>query len=169
MSTPEDRTPATDAAQEAARLDRAALVRHVRAWLEFRLLESSLRELANETGIAKSTIDKFARGDSIPEKTWPKLRYWYAQDRQARRASLHDPESMALLFLATLENIPGRYRAWAIRSTVDHLRALHREAKAPEPEWLDVLLEWSEKGAAFPQRPEPATPKPRRGKRRRGL
>ena len=170
MSTPEENTPAALEESAEAKLSRAALVERVRAWVEVRLQETSLRDLADETGIAKSTIDKFVRGNTVPDnRTWPKLRLWYLQDRQARRASMHDPESMALLFLTTLENIPARARTSAIRSMVDYLRMLHREASAPEPEWLDVLLRWSEEGAAIPQRPEPEAPKPRRGGRRRGL
>ena len=170
MSAPEEATPPGVEESPEAALGRAALVERVRAWVEVRLQQASLRELANEIGIAKSTIDKFVTGETTdPDKTWPNLRHWYLQDRQLRRASMHDPESMALLFLTTLENVPGRYRTWAIRSTVDHLRALHREAHAPEPEWLDLLLAWSEKGAEIPERPEPAEPTPRRGRRRRVL
>jgi AcrR family transcriptional regulator len=122
----------------------------VRAWVELRLAETSLRDLADEVGVAKSSIDKFVKGESLPQKNWPKLRFWFLRDRRTRKASLQEPADMALLVLETLRNVPAARRREAIVRTLEHFEALHRETRAPRPEWLDALRELADAEGVVP-------------------
>lgn len=122
----------------------------MRAWVEIRLVETSLRDLALEVGVAKSSVDKFVKGESLPHKNWPKLRFWFLRDRLARKASLQEPAEMALLVLETLQNVPAARRREAILRTVEHFEALHRESHAPRPEWLDALRSLAEADGVVP-------------------
>lgn len=148
-------------------LDHRTLVDLVRGWLEFRLIEGNYRDLERETGVSKSSLSKYAAGDAVPAKNWTKLRMWYLEDQQARRRSLHDPQSMALLVLATLEYIPMQRRREAILQTAGHFQHLHEEANAPLPEWIGVLRAWAEAGAGIPERPPAPVSRKKPGRPRR--
>lgn len=148
-------------------LDHRALIEHVRHWVEFRLAETSLRDLAEEMGIAKSSIDKFVKGESLPNKNWPKLRFWFLKDRRVRNASLQSPSEMALLLLESLQNVPASRRREAIIRTVEHYDAVHREASAPRPEWLDALRDLAEQDGIVPPPVPPPPPPKKRGRKRK--
>jgi hypothetical protein len=135
--------------------------------VEFRLADTSLRDLADEMGIAKSSIDKFVKGESLPNKNWPKLRFWFLRDRRARNASLQDPSEMALLILESLANVPAAKRREAIERTVEHFDVLHREAHAPRPEWLDALHGLADQDGIVPPPVPPPPPPKKRGRKRK--
>lgn len=137
----------------------------VRAWVEFRLVETSLRDLAEEVGVAKSSVDKFVKGESLPGKNWPKLRYWFLRDRRARSATLQDAGEMALLVLEALQNVPTARRRDAIVRTVEHFEAVHRDTFAPRPAWIEALHGLADTHAEIAP-PEPPARK-RRGRGRR--
>ena len=147
------------------KLDHATLVEVVRAWAEFRLnIKGSLRDLAEEADVSKSAVDNFVKGDS-PEKIWPKLRAWFLRDRRTRYGSLQQPEVMALLVLESLAAIPAARRTEALVKLLDAFEAIHRDAYAPLPEWLDQLRSLAERdGAVFPPPAPVEYPRVRRPK-----
>lgn len=157
--------PAHEADYES--LDHRTLIEIVRGWVEFRLADTSLRDLADEMGIAKSSIDKFVKGESLPNKNWPKLRFWFLKDRRSRRASLQDPAETALLFLELIANIPAAKRREAIERTMEHYEAIHQAAHAPRPEWLDELRDLAERDGIVPPPVPPPPPPRKRGRRRK--
>jgi hypothetical protein len=138
------------ASSHAEPVDHDALVESVRSWALFRLKETSLRDLEQESSVAKSSIDKFVKRQALPSKIWPKLRLWFLRDRRARYASLQEPEEMALLMMESLANLPDDRRAEAIASTAEHYEALHRRAHAPTPEWIAALRGLAREGAMPP-------------------
>jgi hypothetical protein len=151
------------------RLDHDTLVEYVRAWALFRLKATgaSLRELEEETDVAKSSIDKFVKRQALPSKIWPKLRVWFLKDRHARYASLQDSGEMALLILESLANLPGDQLAAALLRTADHYEELHRQARAPLPEWIEGLRSLARDGLPGPTAAAPEYPVPRRRGRKK--
>jgi hypothetical protein len=144
-------------------------VGRVRSWVEFRLTTDSLRDLAGEIGVGKSSVDNFRYEVGDPEKVWEKMRGWYLRDRRARYASLQDPEDIALLLLETLVGIPYARRAEVLLRTGQHYEEMFRLTDAPRPEWIDKVREMAEREI---QRPgstssvEYPLPKPRPGKKK---
>jgi hypothetical protein len=162
---PSQPPPPADAAPE--KLDHDTLVEYVRSWTVFRLKETSLRDLETETSVAKSSIDKFVKRQALPSKIWPKLRQWYLTDRRARGASLQDPADMALLMLESLVNVPDDRVAEALLRTADYYEELHRQLRAPMPDWIDSLRRMAREGMAATQGTNADYPVPKRRGRKK--
>ncbi len=148
------------------------MLERVRAWVLYRLRETSLRKLAGETKISKSSIEKFSKGLALPQKNWPKLRLWYLKDRRARYG-LEESADMVLLVIETLSAIPEEERPDAIRKTAAHFEEIHRKAYSPRPEWVDALLQYADELEKEQGQPRPKkeatyeTPKKRAASRRK--
>jgi hypothetical protein len=150
------------------RLDHDTLVEYVRSWAIFRLRKTSLRDLEEESSVAKSSIDKFVKRQALPNKIWPKLRLWFLNDRRSRFASLQDPADMVLLMLESLANLPDDQLGDALLRTADHYEALHRQAHAPTPEWIDAVRTMVREGGLATRDNTPAEyPAPRRRGRKK--
>jgi hypothetical protein len=134
---PDESSPPPQPAPE--KLDHDTLVEYVRTWALFRLKGTSLRDLEDETSVAKSSIDKFVKRQALPSKIWPKLRLWFLKDRRERFASLQEPGEMALLMLESLANLPDEQLGEALLRTADHYEELHRQTHAPMPEWIEAI------------------------------
>ncbi|HET6762279.1 MAG TPA: hypothetical protein VFH27_01375, partial [Longimicrobiaceae bacterium] len=158
--------PAPEMAPE--RLDHDTLVEYVRSWAIFRLKHTSLRDLEEESSVAKSSIDKFVKRQALPNKIWPKLRLWFLNDRRSRFASLQDPADMVLLMLESVANLPDDRLGDALLRTADHYEELHRQAHAPTPEWIGAVRTMVREGG-LPARDTTPTeyPLPRRRGRKR--
>lgn len=128
----------TGAPSAHARLERVSLQAAV-AWLEVRRRTTPARQLAEEIGIGKSSVDKVLKEGAVPRKNAPKMIRWFLRDRQARYGSLHDPADVAALVSELLAHIPATARSAALRRLADFLEALHRDTGAPRPGWLDAL------------------------------
>jgi hypothetical protein len=128
-------------------VEQAAVV----AFIAARNLRTSLRAIAAEIGISKSSVDalvtSFHERREMPgprKKTWAKLRQWYLREKYAEEGTLQDPVDMSILLHELLATIPEGRRHEALTRTVAHFRDLYDAAKTPRPAWLQTLIEGDE-------------------------
>lgn len=115
----------------------------VRAWIEVRLSDgATYRSLGEEIQVGKSSVEKFVKRQAFPGRNWHKLKTWYVRQLRARYGEVQqDPSEMARLMLDTLAELPSAERAAAARRMAEFYEALHREIKAPVPDWIGALLD----------------------------
>lgn len=100
---------------------------------------SSIRSVAQEVGLGRSTLHKFILGRTSPQ---PRVRrllgLWYLQKvEQAHDMDVARPYAAALEIL--LSEIPHERRRAAEQGVLEVLTQVHTPAGEPPPRWLDLL------------------------------
>ncbi len=149
MNTPNDRQNGQSGKDEPERgpLDERIQVAAVRALLAQHRARKSLRKLADEVGVSKSTIDDLVkdfhnqsvREPKQPFGTWPKLRLWYLKTRQEAGTLGDFPEDMAMLFQEAVAHLPEPEQEEALRRLIATLGEIDDTNKVPHPAWLQQL------------------------------
>ena len=137
--------------------------RAARAWLVVRHRDTTYRDLAEEVGISKSSVELIVNEGKEPKGNLPKLIHWYLKDRRARYGDVPDDEYMEVAVLESLRNLPAAARPAALRRIVADYEELHDAQQAPRPDWLRRLRERvdrDEGGDAPPPASYPVGPRP---------
>lgn len=119
----------------------------IAAFLAWRRKRQSLRELAREIGISKSSVDDLVKAYNEvrelpqPYGNWPKLKDWYLKNKHQETGQLQDPADMAMLFLEIIADLPEAARRRQLEKLVAYVGARYDEEKAPHPAWLRRLEE----------------------------
>lgn len=100
---------------------------------------TSIRSVADEVGLGRSTLHKFILGRTNPQ---PRVRrllgLWYLQKvEQAHDIDVARPYAAALQIL--LSEIPQERRHAAEQEVLHALAQTHSESGAGEPRWLELL------------------------------
>ena len=100
---------------------------------------SSIRAVADEVGLGRSTLHKFILGRTNPQ---PRVRrllgLWYLQKvEQAHDIDIARPYAAALQIL--LSDIPQERRSTAEHEVLDALAQTHSQSGALQPRWLELL------------------------------
>lgn len=138
-----------------------------RGWLIVRHNDTPYRDLADEIGISKSSVEKLVNEDRAPKGNLSKLVRWYLKDRRARYGAVPDDEYMEVAVLDSLRNLAETDRPEALRQTVEHYERLHDSRRAPRPEWLVRLRAVVDRGPGGDP-PAPAVEYPVRPRARKG-
>ena len=137
-------------------LDEQALVARVAAFLAERNRHQSLRVLAEEIDVSKSTVDALVQAHHRlrpmpePHKTWPRLRNWYLQEKLVTAGGLRDPVDMALVTQEILADVPEANLRPATVDLLASIGEIHDRYGAPRPSWLRRL---ADPGASEPSLP----------------
>lgn len=138
-----------------------------RGWLIVHHNDTPYRDLADEIGISKSSVEKLVNEDRAPKGNLSKLVRWYLKDRRARYGAVPDDEYMEVAVLESLRNLAEGARPEALRRIVEEYERLHDEQRAPHPGWLVRLRGLVDRGlAGDPPSPTvqyPVRPRPRKG------
>ncbi|MFL5386473.1 MAG: helix-turn-helix domain-containing protein [Longimicrobiaceae bacterium] len=106
----------------------------------------SLRDLAREIGVSKSTIDSLVQAhDRLrpmpqPHVTWPRLRKWYMDARPPAEGGTEEPDDMALVAGQLLADIPAAVRPAATGELLGLVGVVYDQFDSPRPDWLRRLL-----------------------------
>ena len=117
----------------------------------------SLRDLADEIGISKSTVDGLVkahnrrRGLPRPHKTRDKLIKWYLRVKPMDEGGLQHPVDMAIVAHEMLSAVPEADRPAAIADLVASLDDIYRRYGTGRPAWLAELV----RAAGPPTSPAP--------------
>lgn len=100
---------------------------------------SSIRGVADEVGLGRSTLHKFILGRTTPQ---PRVRrllgLWYLEKvEQAHDIDVARPYAAALEIL--LSEIPHERRGAAEQDVLEMLARVHTPAGEPPPRWLELL------------------------------
>jgi hypothetical protein len=100
---------------------------------------TSIRSVADEVGLGRSTLHKFILGRTNPQ---PRVRrllgLWYLEKiEKAHDIDVARPYAAALTIL--LSEIPPERRRAAEHEVLDTLAQTHSQSGAPEPRWLELL------------------------------
>ena len=119
----------------------------VAAFLAKRNRQKSLRKLAREIGVSKSSVEEMVtaynqvRELPQPSKNWPKLRAWYLKAKHEEAGQLDDPADMAMLILEVIADMPEAAHRRSLQRLVDFVGQMYDDEKAPHPPWLERLEE----------------------------
>jgi hypothetical protein len=106
----------------------------------------SLRDLAREIGVSKSTIDGLVQAHNRhrpmpqPHVTWARLRKWYVDARPPAEGGTEEPADMALVAGQLLGDIPAAVRPDATSELLGLVGVVYDEFDTPRPDWLRRLL-----------------------------
>ncbi|HEX2211514.1 MAG TPA: hypothetical protein VHG93_27760 [Longimicrobium sp.] len=100
---------------------------------------TSIRSVADEVGLGRSTLHKFILGRTNPQ---PRVRrllgLWYLQKvEQAHDIDVARPYAAALQIL--LSEIPQERRRGAQQEVLEALAQTHSQSGAEQPRWLELL------------------------------
>lgn len=100
---------------------------------------TSIRSVADEVGLGRSTLHKFILGRTNPQ---PRVRrllgLWYLQKvEQAHDIDVARPYAAALQIL--LSEIPQERRQAAEQGVLEALAETHVQSGAAQPRWLELL------------------------------
>jgi len=118
----------------------------------------SLRDLAKDIGISKSTVDGLVRAHNrlrdmpSPHKTRGKLTKWYLRAKLMDEGGLQHPVDMAIVAHEMLSAVPEADRPAAIADLVASLDDIYRRYGTGRPAWLAELV----RAAGAPSSPPPA-------------
>ncbi|HYJ80489.1 MAG TPA: hypothetical protein VEW03_12830 [Longimicrobiaceae bacterium] len=119
----------------------------VAAFLAYRSKRTSLRKLAREIGVSKSSVEEMVtaynqvRELPQPSKNLPKLRAWYLKTKREEAGQLDDPADMAMLMLEVIADMPEAAQRRSLQRLVDFVGQMYDDEKAPHPPWLERLEE----------------------------
>jgi hypothetical protein len=120
----------------------------IRAFLAERRKHTSLRKLADEIGISKTSVDdlvkdfhrSFVREPKKPYGNRQKLRDWYLVNKYREAGMLRDlPVDMAILFQEAVADLPEPDRGESLERLVQVLGDIFDRKKVPHPAWLKRL------------------------------
>ena len=117
--------------------DRSAVpVEVLRRAVRERVAESSIRSVAEQTGMSATGLWRFLRGTEPYEKTHRRLQRWYVVQQAAVTTTAEVDVTAARAAIALLaRHVPGRRRAAYVRRLLDALA----DPALPEPAWLTAL------------------------------
>ena len=107
----------------------------------------SLRNLAKEIGVSKSTVDSLVQAHHgkrpmpQPHTTSDRLRTWYLRERLASAAGPQEPVDMALMVDQMLGDIPAADRPVAIADLLALVGEIHDRCETARPAWLVRLAQ----------------------------
>lgn len=117
---------------------RAVPIDTLREFARDRAEMSSVRQVASDVGLGRTTLHNFISEDTTPH---PRVRrllaLWYLREQQ-KEANPATPAASAVEIL--LNGIPPEQRKEARAALVETLAAIHKAAGAP-PQWLNDLRE----------------------------
>jgi hypothetical protein len=122
----------------------------------------SLRSLAKEIGVSKSTVDSLVQahdgGRRMPQPhiTSDRLRKWYLRERLASADGLREPVDIALMADQMLGDIPAADRPAAIADLLALVGEIYDRRETARPAWL-VRLVQPDDTAEPPTPPAPAS------------
>ena len=128
-------------------LDEQALVARVAAFLAERNRHQSLRVLAEEIEVSKSTVDALVQAHNRlrpmpePHKTWPRLRNWYLREKLVTAGGLRESVDMALVTREMLADVPEANRDPATADLLAYVGEIHDRYGAARPAWLRRLVD----------------------------
>lgn len=117
----------------------------------------SLRVLADDIGISKSTVDGLVKAHNrlrdmpSPHKTREKLNKWYLRVKPMEEGGLQHPVDMAIVAHEMLSAVPEADRPAAIADLVASLDDIYRRYGTGRPAWLAELA----RAAGAPTTPPP--------------
>lgn len=126
----------------------------VAAFLAKRNRRISLRKLAREIDVSKSSVEEMVaaynqvRELPQPTKNWPKFKVWYLKAKHEETGQLDDPADMAMLILEVIADMPEAAQRRSLHRLVDFVGQMYDEEKAPHPPWLERLEEGLRGGSA---------------------
>lgn len=156
MNTPSDGQNGHD---ERSPFSERVHVEAVAAFLARRSRRKSLRNLAREIGISKSSVEEmvtaFRQVRELPQPStnWPKLKDWYLKKKREETGQLDDPADMAMLMLEVIADMPEAAQRRSLQRLVDFVGQMYDDEKAPHPPWLERLEEGLRGGAGEPSFP----------------
>jgi len=121
----------------------------------------SLRDLAKEIRVSKSTVDSLVQAHDghrrmpQPHVTWARLRKWYLRERLASAGGLREPVDMALAADQMLGDIPAAVRPAATLHLLGSVGEIYDRFETSRPAWLRRLVQAA--GGEEPS-PSPASP-----------
>ncbi|HEX8691087.1 MAG TPA: hypothetical protein VF746_01500 [Longimicrobium sp.] len=128
----------------------------VAAYLAHRRKRQSLRDLAREIGISKSSVDDLVKAyhevRELPQPygNWQKLKDWYLKHKHQEAGHLQDPADMAMLFLEVIAGMPEAAQRRGLQRLVEFVGRMYDDEKAVRPAWLKRLEEGLREGPAEP-------------------
>ena len=105
----------------------------------------SLRVLAKEVGISKSSVDELVKAYNqcreLPEPygNWQKLKDWYLATQYSETGQLREPVDLAILALELIADLPEPERRAGLQQLVDSVGRIYDSAKTARPAWLQRL------------------------------
>lgn len=153
-------------------LDEPVQIARVAALVAQRRERQSLRALADEIGVSKSTVDALVQAHNRlrpmlqPHVTWPKLRVWYLRERLVEAGNLQEPVDMALVTHELLAAVPEADRRAATADLIGFIARIHDHYGGVRPTWLNRLSHAVAEAASpgsppLPPEPTPRSPRPR--------
>ena len=137
-----------DEAPERNPFNERVQLEEIRALLAERRKRTSLRKLAREVGISKTSVDDLVKDFHQPmvrEPTQPygnrqKLREWYLVNKYREGGTLRDlPVDMAILIQEVVADLPEPDRAESLKRLMDAVGEIFDDNKVPHPTWLKRL------------------------------
>lgn len=123
---------------------RAVPVETLREFARDRAELSSVRQVAAEVGLGRTTLHNFISEDTTPH---PRVRrllaLWYLREKEKEEAAL-SPETYSAALAILLRGVPAEQRAQARAALIERIAALHANAGVRLPLGLAEL---QEKGA----------------------
>jgi hypothetical protein len=120
---------------------RAVPVETLRAFARDRAELSSVRQVAAQVGLGRTTLHNFISEDTTPH---PRVRrllaLWYLREREKEQAAF-SPEAYTSALTLLLDDLPARDRAPAIASLLESVAAAYESAGMPLPPGLAQLRE----------------------------
>lgn len=100
---------------------------------------SSLRDVAAQTGLGRTTLHSFINGETKPH---PRVRramglWYFAKMNEAPDIDIVRPYEAAISVL--LAALPDAERGTARALVIDDLRSPHAQTDTPLPRWLELL------------------------------
>ena len=120
-------------------------LKQVAALLAWHKKRKSLRELAREIGISKSSVDELVKAYNqcreLPEPygNWQKLKEWYLATQYSETGQLREPVDLAMLALELIADLPEHEHRAGLQKLVDSVGQIYDGTKTPHPAWLQRL------------------------------
>jgi hypothetical protein len=118
---------------------RAVPVETLRAFARDRAELSSVRQVAAEVGLGRTTLHNFISEDTTPH---PRVRrllaLWYLGEK-AKAENTPSPQTYASALAVLLEGVPAEQQAHAMASLIERIATMHADAGVPLPPGLAEL------------------------------
>jgi hypothetical protein len=128
---------------------RAVPLQTLREFARDRAELSSLREVAEEIGVGRTTLHNFVSADTTPH---PRIRrllaLWYLREKEKEAAS--EEQTYAAAFEILVNSVPPELRDKLRASLATKLAELYTGQAADRPAWLDAFLRAQMKGPPDP-------------------